>query len=409
MRAFLEVPPATAEAALTTFIELDALVKAAFVHRLRWLGERGTPAQRQQFITQIARANEPLNFENEKTLADHKALQPWIDEAIVNLLWAHDRTMEHLVGERNLAPSGPVSSGGGHTVAAWEKLADDRIQSWPADVRAAFEAHVDKIDIAGAGYEFFLGFLTEAGFDVSRKGWARHLAMEQHLWGIEQRVNKVLCLWLPRPMFNVTAWKATLQAARYGKAPVGGKSLFPVSWSHEKIRAAGKAILEDPKTQVLTENITPEKPAYYLRGTYDGVSVDVGLVAGRVHTLFPAWRQQLPATVGRAYLEWWDAYSRARDTASFINRQQYLSVDLRSPIPLALTYLSREVDGLGPEDGKVLASWLDPKLLPDAPIPTQARSHQAIVFNWLSRERIVYRLEGQMGHLFHKDNMASGQ
>lgn len=184
---------------------------------------------------------------------------------------------------------------------------------------------------------------------------------------------------------------------------------FPVSWSLGKIQDAGKAILEDPQSLLLTENISPEHPAYYIRGTYEGIVIDVGVNEGFVATLFPAWRQQLPATVGDAYLEWWTAYQRANDTASLLNSREYLSADLHSAIPLALKYLAREVPGLSPQDNKVLGTWLDPKELPQSPRPTEARGYQAVVFNWLSRERVVYRLEGQMGHLFHKDNNASGQ
>ncbi|MCB0403881.1 MAG: hypothetical protein KDD51_03795 [Bdellovibrionales bacterium] len=409
LRTFLEVDAPTVQKALTVFLELDVPTQAALVHRLRWLGERGTREQRRHFIAQIGRTEEPLAFEMGKRIADHPELEPWIEQASVNLLGAHESTVAHLVGERSLSPSGPVSSGGGHMLASWEQLADDRIQSWPADARNAFEKRIDEIDIYGVGYEFFLGFLNEIGFDLSRRGWARHLVLEQTLWGVEKRHNDVLCLWLPRPMFNAATWKATVQAARHGKAPVGGKSLFLVSWSLKKIREAGQAILEDPNAQVLTPHISTENPAYYVRGVYDGVTVDIGLIAGHVRTLFPAWRQQYPATIGRAYLEWWTAYARAQDTASYLNRQQYLHVDLTTPIPLALAYLSRDVEGLSAEDNRSLAGWLDPKTLPESARPLQARGHQSVVFNWLSRERVVYRLEGQEGHLFARDHSPYGE
>lgn len=397
LSALLALDPATARQISLAFVAYDIELRAALLQRLRWLSEWGSETQTRQFLLAIPKLREPLP---DPRNLNHPELLRWRTQASAYLQEAPQSALDHIVGEQTLTPTGPVRSGGGHTLRSWEALAEKRMDSWPTADRQAFEAYVDTIDISGSGYTYFLDFLKEHGFETSRRGWAKHLVSEQNLWGVEKRANEVLCLWLPRSVFNAKAWKATVQAARYGKAPIGGKSIFPVSWSLEHIRKATVALLQDPQTRLLTEGISQANPSYYMRGTHRGIVLDVGLVANRVQTVFPAWRQQLPKTGAAAYLEWWAAYASSQTLASRINLAEYAANDLRSSVPLALLYLGLPVAGLSKSDHSALDKWLNPKHLPVLEDPTRARSYQSVVFHWLSRERVVRTLEGAAGPLF---------
>ena len=100
--------------------------------------------------------------------------------------------------------------------------------------------------------------------------------------------NGVTRACIPEDAMTNSAWKATQKAANKGRGVEGGKSMFPESWSREKIVETIKDVGENGETTGNGKNGGGTKA-----GTRDGVKVEVKVDAdGNIRSGFPASDQE---------------------------------------------------------------------------------------------------------------------
>ena len=183
----------------------------------------------------------------------------------------------------------------------------------------------------------------------------------------------------------------------HGTSPIGGKTIFPANWSLPKIKNAVLSALRDPQAMVLRSTTKNGKPLFYIRGTVEGVMIDVGITGNRVGTAFPSWRQGYPSTIAEAYLSWWSNYDRVRESGDFLNSRELIATDLDLRTQMLAVYLGKEPEGISSSEYQTLRLYLDPAQLQDSPEPILARAFQGVIFDWLRHEQMVRDLENDPG------------
>jgi len=289
LQGLLTLPKEKARAIAETFITAAPHTRVALLQRLQALSDRATEADIMRFYLTVADLKLPYSELPFPRIEDHPELLPFVQEAKDYFLQTPHEALKHVIGEADEdggTVGGPKNRGGGHLLATWEQVAQARINAWDETSVLSFEQVI--AEFKEADLKLAKDFYEGVGFDVSRKGLARHFVIEQSLWGIEKKQNEVICLWLPRPMFNSKTWKLTTASAKSGISPIGGKSLFPVSWSLDKISKVIVSALESPTSFVRRPKQLSTGPFFYLGYQTEGIEIEVGIQVNRVGTAFPA-------------------------------------------------------------------------------------------------------------------------
>jgi len=240
----VELPPEEARAVILAMVRSEPVVRVAVLARLKTLTRAGKQTEILPFFRSVAKLTTPYeDLPFDKASHDPDVLNS-MRAAAAALRHSDTALVKHLTGEEELGADGPSRRGGGHLLSSWERLADKRLEAWPEADRKFFDDWASKVLQPQQEVSFLYDFLAETGFDMSRRGWARHLVREQAVWGIETNPrNRVIGLWLPRPLFTEKAWRVSRSTAKHGVSPVGGKSIFPVDWSQARIREATLKVL----------------------------------------------------------------------------------------------------------------------------------------------------------------------
>jgi hypothetical protein len=213
------------------------------------------------------------------------------------------------------------------------------------------------------------------------------------VWGIDAKPNGVVAMRLPRPLFTDRAWRNTQAAAKHGIGSVGGKTLFPPAWSIEKIKEAIVQVLEDKRSRVMREKSGQSPPSLYLRGTVDGVLMEVGISRNKVGTAFPTWSQYEPATVGQAYREWWSTHLRLYCTMGDILRWFPQVPELFTMNDMREIYLGGRPASFSEPEFRELQLLFDPVKLHEVQEWSKARGFHSIISELLQRDAVLREIE----------------
>jgi hypothetical protein len=150
------------------------------------------------------------------------------------------------------------------------------------------------------------------GFEINGRNLIPFMIMHDEYVGLSAAHNGVVRARLPRGSYRGQAWDQSKVAAENGLVPLGGKTLFPKSWTEQDVSTAIANILKDPKSVILDSKKIGSNKMFYVVGTHNGVRMAIGIIHGEVKTAFPTWRQVPPDSVGDGLAEYAEARDRFR-------------------------------------------------------------------------------------------------
>jgi hypothetical protein len=390
----LEIAPEEALKIGSVYSACEIYLRDALRQRLKHLCEHANKGQVLSFLTLIPRVDTHTPPSFEPLLAQRPELQSCITVAKLRLLQNPEEVLEHIDGVR---VSGDKIKAGGHVLSAFETLADVAVSKMPKAELALFNATMAKLDPDKMRIEVddMYGCL---GFDLSGDRWRKFFLLDQTLWKIADRENGVRCFRVPRRYFNKQGWGNTVNSASYGISPVGGKSLFPSSWSQSDMVQSVLAVLEHPEALVLRRGITSNgQPKFFLRARIKNVDVEVGFEGPRIGTTFPSWRQARAKTIGNAYVEWFMEWKRLEEHVRHCVKSEPLLKRVSLPNGFVEGYLGKCPAGLSESEWKTIELWLNPKYADRTPDKYFASMLQILTFDWLEKSRVIQEIEGVSG------------
>ncbi len=157
------------------------------------------------------------------------------------------------------------------------------------------------------------------GFEINGRNLIPFMILRDEYVGLSAAHNGVVQARLPRGSYRGQAWDQSKVAAENGLVPLGGKTLFPKSWTEQDVSTAITNILKDPKSAILDSKKIGTNKMFYVVGTHNGVRMAVGIIHGEVKTAFPTWRQVPPDSVGEGLAEYAEASDRFRTVVGRLN------------------------------------------------------------------------------------------